>query len=239
MKFDRYAGMASAVGILLILTMIFWLGLDGPVTLNGVQGWQTLIGAVITALGLVVASWNVNRQMRLSAQGREQDRIEREIPGLRAALNSLSRFATLKAPVTPEAVLDLFTDVGLNLESDPDFVMSFDKLLPTTPDGIKRDVGQALIRLRVYARNLRLLNGAVGRLESRMKLAEAGGGDVADAFALLETQKRRRIEESALFIAHMEYMVSLCSKIRSRMVEERRRLELIRRQHDEFLGFNE
>jgi hypothetical protein len=44
MDFDRYVGTASAVGIVLILMIVTWLGLWGPVDLNSIKDWQTLIG---------------------------------------------------------------------------------------------------------------------------------------------------------------------------------------------------
>src|ERR1700743_1181586 len=86
MNFDRYAGMASAVGIVLTWAIVVWLDLWGPISLERIKEWQTLIGGIITAAGILVAAWNVTRQMRLAAVGREQDRIERELPGVRDAV---------------------------------------------------------------------------------------------------------------------------------------------------------
>ena len=92
MDFDRYAGMASAVGIVLILTIVAWLNLWGPIHVSAIKEWQTLIGFGGTLAVGAVAWVNVSRQisqqqvgMRLSLLTREEDRIEVELPGLKDA----------------------------------------------------------------------------------------------------------------------------------------------------------
>lgn len=72
MKFERYAGMASAVGIVLILTLIGWLGVAGPVwraywTASPDQ-WLGFAGAVVagvmTIIAAIVAWFSVQQQIR-------------------------------------------------------------------------------------------------------------------------------------------------------------------------------
>src|SRR5262245_52043129 len=55
MNFERYAGIASVVGILFILTMITWLGLWGPIDVEAIKGWQTLIAAGIALIAAAIA----------------------------------------------------------------------------------------------------------------------------------------------------------------------------------------
>src|SRR5258708_3533217 len=59
MKFDRYAGMASAVGILLIWAIIAWIGVAGPIwraryTATPDQ-WLGLAGAIFGAMATLLA----------------------------------------------------------------------------------------------------------------------------------------------------------------------------------------
>jgi hypothetical protein len=56
MNFERYAGMASAVGILLILTLVTWLGLWGPVNLSKLHEWQTLTTGITTGIMALIAA---------------------------------------------------------------------------------------------------------------------------------------------------------------------------------------
>jgi hypothetical protein len=55
MNFDRYAGMASAVGIVLILMIVTWLELWGPVNFAKVQQWQTLITGFMALVAAGIA----------------------------------------------------------------------------------------------------------------------------------------------------------------------------------------
>ncbi len=114
-----------------------------------VARWQTLIGGVITFLGVVAASWNVTRQMRLAARGREQDRIERELPGMRAASFYLARFAVAigKTDYT-ELMLDEFESRGLDNAKVADFIATVIESLPLTPDAMKRELAFELLKLR-------------------------------------------------------------------------------------------
>src|ERR1700675_1186230 len=84
--------MASAVGVVLILTLIVWLDLRGPVNVEVIKEWQTLIGFCGTLAVGCVAWINVTRQIRqqrvgtrLTLLSREEDRIEDFLPGLKNA----------------------------------------------------------------------------------------------------------------------------------------------------------
>jgi hypothetical protein len=57
MKFDTYAGLASAVGIVLILMIVMWLGLWGPINFAKLQDWQTLMTGFMALVAAGVAYW--------------------------------------------------------------------------------------------------------------------------------------------------------------------------------------
>jgi NO-binding membrane sensor protein with MHYT domain len=57
---------------LLLFTVVLTVCLSMmPISLDAISRWQPLIGGLITGFGILVASWNVTRQMRLAARGRE------------------------------------------------------------------------------------------------------------------------------------------------------------------------
>src|SRR6476620_4032352 len=58
-------GPMSALKLAAILCV--WLGVFGPAFAFDLHRWQTLVGALITGAGVLVAAWNVTRQMRLTA----------------------------------------------------------------------------------------------------------------------------------------------------------------------------
>jgi hypothetical protein len=56
MNFERYAGMASAVGIVLILMIVTWLDFWGPIDLSKLEKWQTLIAGTTTGFMALIAA---------------------------------------------------------------------------------------------------------------------------------------------------------------------------------------
>jgi hypothetical protein len=69
-----------------------WLGLLGPINISAIKEWQTLIGFAGTLTVGAIAWANVSRQLqqqkigtRLLLLTREEDRIEKELPGLKDA----------------------------------------------------------------------------------------------------------------------------------------------------------
>jgi hypothetical protein len=64
MKFDTYAGLASAVGIVLILMIVTWLGLWGPINFAKLQDWQTLMTGFMALVAAGVAYWGATAKVR-------------------------------------------------------------------------------------------------------------------------------------------------------------------------------
>jgi hypothetical protein len=64
MNFDRYAGMASAVGILVVLTLVTWLDLWGPVDISKLEKWQTLMTGVMALIAAGIAYRGATAKVR-------------------------------------------------------------------------------------------------------------------------------------------------------------------------------
>src|SRR5437868_5352602 len=97
MNFDRFAGCASAVGILFILIMTLWLGIWGPIWHTDWKtqpaDWLGLAGALIGSFSTIVAGgwayYGVRQQIKIT-QGQIRDA---------QADARASRFAMLDADV--------------------------------------------------------------------------------------------------------------------------------------------
>jgi hypothetical protein len=68
MNFQRFEGMGAAVGIVLIIMIITWLGLWGPVNLDAVKGWQQLIVGCLAIGAALIAYWGSSATARFSAR---------------------------------------------------------------------------------------------------------------------------------------------------------------------------
>jgi hypothetical protein len=244
MNFDRFAGMASAIGFVLILTLVAWLQFWGPLNLEAVKQWQTLIGSVIAAIGIFAASWNVRRQMRLATRAREQDRIERELPGTRAALRFLNRMFDGK--ITADDVLSKLGKLGLLEPELVDQIDKGDELLPTTPDAIRREVMAAVYHVRVKAQTVvSTFNEALideeAKLNRPVRIIEFGDEE-HPYYAARKELYRRKWEQAEVADAVAEFKKSvgaigkLRSDLRWRVLHERRRLDHLRKLSDKLLG---
>ena len=64
MDFDRYVGTASAVGIVLILMIVTWLGLWGPIDVSKAEKWQTLMTGVLALIAAGIAYRGATAKVR-------------------------------------------------------------------------------------------------------------------------------------------------------------------------------
>jgi hypothetical protein len=158
MNFERYAGIASAVGVVLVLTMVGWLGVAGPVwraywTASPDQwlGFAGAIGAaLITVFGTglaAVAAWiAIKRQVRINILTREEERIERAMPGL----SDTNLFLGVLAPKFQEQMLDgnrvlaTLEANGFGSSSTTFFVAEVKKRIPNADDADQRRLAAIL-----------------------------------------------------------------------------------------------
>src|SRR5215469_4511814 len=70
----------------------------GRSSLDGIKEWQTALGALIALTAVIVAFWNVRRQLRMTLVTREEARMEEHHPGLQQAL-SFIRFLNIRLGV--------------------------------------------------------------------------------------------------------------------------------------------
>lgn len=144
-------GLPTMSSLLLAAIMTAWLGIWGPISLEGIAKWQTLIGALITAAGVFVAAYNVTRQMRAAARTREEDRLERDIPGLQSACVLIANITPMLSPPFshndgPRAVE--YAGIGDNGRG---LLKELERLIPAAPDQVRRDLSGLLSAVCHYA----------------------------------------------------------------------------------------
>jgi cysteinyl-tRNA synthetase len=170
---------------------------------------------------------------------REQDRIERELPGLRAASFLLARFAVAigKEP-KPEKILKEFDAIGFNDAKMSDFLANVVEGLPLTPDFTKRELALELYQLR--HRTAQCANHEVQLAQARnLYAARKQAGDdltearteVADAEIELEAAQKKFHEALQTL---ERYRKNLTRRIRS----EAKRSNILRREHERSLGLD-
>ncbi len=79
MNFQRFEGMGPAVGIVLIIMIITWLGLWGAVDISALQRWQTLIAGCLAIGAALIAYWGSSATARLSAKLHNEELQRRKL----------------------------------------------------------------------------------------------------------------------------------------------------------------
>ena len=112
-------GLPTVTGLSLIALICVWLGVAGPIDISKLQNWQTLLGSVIggaiAATGILIAVRNVGRQIRVGILTREEDRIDRELPGLRDARRFCLSFTVFGATQSFHGFNKAFGDNGFGI----------------------------------------------------------------------------------------------------------------------------
>ncbi|MET4200426.1 hypothetical protein [Bradyrhizobium sp. LA6.12] len=122
----------SALMLTAVLTV--WLGMWGPIKLSSILPYQTLISATIAAVGIAVAAHvavrNVGMQLRINVIGREEERIEKTLPGLREAVGCIQHIRTEFRAGSPHVWLNRFNALA---DFDPSKDRLDDKLKALMP----------------------------------------------------------------------------------------------------------
>jgi hypothetical protein len=156
MKPSHLPGLPTVAALMLSAMIAVWLGVSGPLNLSALQTWQTLIVGILALLGVgataTIAVRNVTRQIRISILSREEDRIERELPGLRDARYFCSRFLYFRVTNSYVGITQAFADEGFGV---PDSTLQKDvqNALPDTDPATCHRVQRKLAACFRWARN--------------------------------------------------------------------------------------
>jgi hypothetical protein len=143
----------------ILLGAILGAAIDGAAYAPGtmseyIQKWQTLLGALLALIGIVVAYWNVSRQIEaqqtkaaLDLMSREETRIETCLPGLRDArvLAGMIYFGYRKHRNDVNAYLKYLERWGFKAFEEKESADEISKVLPTADADTKQEF-RALVR---------------------------------------------------------------------------------------------
>jgi hypothetical protein len=79
-------GIVTVVAVTGFVTLLIGVAV-GRGSIDGLREWQTTLGAFITLAAVVVAVWNVRRQLRMTLIAREEALMEERHPGLEQAVS--------------------------------------------------------------------------------------------------------------------------------------------------------
>jgi hypothetical protein len=135
-----------------------WLGLQGPINISAIKEWQTLIGFAGTLTVGAIAWLNVSRQLqqqkigtRLLLLSREEDRIEKDLPGLKdAEILAYFIYAACKNNIEDESFVskinEALAQIGFkNIHSSVDIAA----LLPMTDPGTRRRLNSLVLTIQL------------------------------------------------------------------------------------------
>jgi hypothetical protein len=208
-----------------------WIGVAGPLLSdnawssfwNFIWRYQTLIGGMIAAAGILVASRNVSRQLRQGVLAREEDRIERDLPGIRTANSLIGQLRwQLDNKVGPYLVLKSLRQHGL-IPEDPSVNINLETVIPDLPDQTRRDLTSILLSLRAAATNL---------LEYEKVVQHS---DVTPA---LRSHMHETLKNATdYYFESCADLLDFYDRMVRRIVRDRTRLLDLRREHENWLQF--
>jgi len=224
------------VGLALTAMIAAWLGVFGPIDFTKIEKWQTLIAACVAAVGIGVTAYvavrNVTKQIRVGILSREEDRIERELPGLRDARNFCAKFVPYKIVQAFFGITQAFIDEGIGVVGSS-FQDDVIKALPNTDPATRFRVQGRLGNAFTNASHAQSLMASITRTRENLGGREQwapGEWDKANAeierdhklFAAVSDAYRKSMDEIEAEIADIDRKIALYE---ARLVRIRKEIE--------------
>ncbi len=133
--------------LMLAAILSAWLGVWGPLNWSSIKEWQTLFASLLAIGGVgftaFVAVQNVTRQLKINVYSREEDRIERMLPGLREAEYFASGFLQYRVTQSFIGIVEAFRSGGFGIAHST-YQKDIEKALPNTDGATRRTVERRL-----------------------------------------------------------------------------------------------
>jgi hypothetical protein len=229
-------GPTAMAFLMFAVILTVWLGILGPVNISSVEHWQTLIAAAVAGLGIYFAVRNVSRQIRINILLREEDRLDKHLPGLRNAVNFLEPFLIFRSVTafhgtTGEFARLGFGGAGSTMEKD------VEKALPVTDDATRAKVLDHLFeayRRALTAEGTRALKEELER--TNVDVFQWDPNEVKKLRGEITGAQMRFVRERAEFSDQMEKVATLVDDIKSNITRYERRRVQIRREVERYFG---
>src|ERR1035437_3087036 len=235
MRRPTLPGLPTFAALMLAAMIAVWLGVAGPVELAKIKGWQTLIAAFVAAAGIYFAARNVSRQIRITILSREEDRIEKQLPGLYDAQNLCDSIVPRLRPI--RAFFGVVSAVNaLGLGGTPkSFEDDVEALLPVTDAATRRSVTSALFEM--YSRAITAQGSRVLQTELETQSArreEWEPSDYAKVRADIAALSRMLIAQGNDFQRALDRIERESAAIAGKIDVNERRSARIRREIETF-----
>jgi hypothetical protein len=222
---------------MLAAILCVWLGVFGPAFAFDLHRWQTLVGALITGAGVLVAAWNVTRQMRLTARSQEYARIERDLPGMQSAFYLVDQVARSVRTGDPVKVLAELEAVGIK-NAGLDVTKDVEAALPNTPDQMRRNIIEQIAWLRLRA-NRKIL----GANRAKEKIGQdrrdtAGASELEKSEGQIEAARNQAMIADHEFKEVSDKFLKLPSEIEEEIRRQRKKFEALRADQEKNLGLD-
>jgi hypothetical protein len=231
------------IGLLLCAAaVVSWIGIAGPLVNDFAKNpyqwfkdFQPLIGATLAGIGLYVAWLNVSRQVAQSREamlitliGREEERIEENLPGLELTANFLSEINfELNSKPNNKEYKDTLDENGLYLAPDKMRIM-IDERLQTADAKTCLDLFHILNRLVLHSDLL-----YTAKFEHRLIDAQRYSFSIEPLPYVLDDKlkdtRRNLAEAEATFRLALNQFDMVKSGIDQKIVAYRRRLPVFRK----------
>lgn len=226
----------------LMLTMMIAVGLGicGPLDLSRIEKWQTLTGSILAICGVVltavIAVGNVKRQIRVNVLSREEDRIERSLPGLREAEYFAGGFLTYRVSQAFWGITEVFQKDGFGVRGST-FQKDVQTALPNTDGASRRSVEQRLYKCFDWARIAENAYRAMrAGNEQTSNQDEWEPSALEGKLAEIEGQRQLFLQARGQFGVAMDELEAEIHRIRAKIDLYEDRSRRIRQELEEYFG---
>jgi hypothetical protein len=230
------SGPTTMINLMLAAILTAGLGIFGPVDVSQLKDWLALISAAVAAVGIYFAVRNVSRQIRINILLREEDRIDKQLPGLRNAVNFLEPFLVYRSVTAFHGTTSEFGRLGFGkpgstLEKD------IEKALPVTDDATRARVLGCLFKaygLAQVAEGTRQLKEMMENTRgepTQWEPAELKKRDVEITGATMMF-----VQQRAEFSNQMEHAVALVADMNREIARYEKRRVRIRAEIERYFG---
>jgi hypothetical protein len=202
-------GLALVLGTLIAVFVPITVAKGEPIAIGSWLGFiGSVLGGCLTIIGFFLASANIRRQLRVNLISREEERIERQLPGLIQIRDSL--FYIEKAETANAVIYSLgrFQEQGqIDVLKDSHHKTRWQ----IRPEGVRREVPAAdEIERRTFMIELQILKDAVGEGEDGSprindeKRFKAARKRIHDYFESVDMKIRKSEMRKDIFRAELE-----------------------------------
>lgn len=200
--------------------------------------WLGFAGNILACVVAVSAAWlgwqGVKKQLRISVISREEERIEKELPGLRQIERKLSALtARLSENSAPQSVIFVLEQEGLS-KTNTKYLAEADKLFPSAYDHQKSTVAKVLHALLVDAIHAQIALEKMFEISKEVQFLLEQNADLTDAKKRLKDSREENDGCSEVLRSSLNDLVLMRNECVNRIADLVERHEKCRAEIDGF-----